>query len=325
MRYRKNILATLAYYDILDFPLKEGEIFRFLINLKRLMPSEELPAPSFDEVKAELEELKKDGSVNFSDGFYFLFERDYLVPLRLRRERIAKEKWKKVLQAIQLLKFLPYIKAIFASGSLAINNTEELGDLDVLIIVKHGRIWLSRLLISGLLSLIGMRRKYNEKVAPNKICLNHYITDKSLSIPFHSIYTAQTYINLRPVFVSNPQIISEFYKANSWLLEYLVNFDFSLKRRGLERGFLAKIVSIIGEMVLNSKLGSWLEIWAKYWQVKRIERHRKQDPPGGRVIYNDYYLEFHPGSVEKEIIEKYNRHLKNLGLEELAFERDSGI
>jgi hypothetical protein len=325
MRYRKNILATLAYYDILDFPLKEEEIFRFLINLKRLMPSEELPAPSFDEVKAELEELKKDGSVNFSDGFYFLFERDYLVPLRLRRERIAKEKWKKVLQAIQLLKFLPYIKAIFASGSLAINNTEELGDLDVLIIVKHGRIWLSRLLISGLLSLIGMRRKYNEKVAPNKICLNHYITDKSLSIPFHSIYTAQTYINLRPVFVSNPQIISEFYKANSWLLEYLVNFDFSLKRRGLERGFLAKIVSIIGEMVLNSKLGSWLEIWAKYWQVKRIERHRKQDPPGGRVIYNDYYLEFHPGSVEKEIIEKYNRHLKNLGLEELAFERDSGI
>jgi len=339
MRYRKNILATLAYYDVLDFPLKEEEIFRFLVNLKRLMPSEKLPAPSFDEVKAELEELKKDGSVNFSDGFYFLFERDYLVPLRLRRERIAKEKWKKFLQAVQLLKFLPYIRVIFASGSLAINNTEELGDLDVLIIVKNGRIWLSRLLISGLLSLVGMRRKYNEKVAPDKICLNHYITDKSLSISFHSVYTAQTYINLRPVFVSNPQIISEFYKANSWLLEYLFNFDSFLKdlkepdfinchaqkRRGLGQGFLAKVVSRIGEVVLNSKLGNWLESWAKSWQIKRIEKHRKQDPPGGRVVYNDYYLEFHPGSVEKEIIEKYNQRLKKLGLEELTLERDSGI
>jgi hypothetical protein len=330
VNYRQNILATLAYYDVFDFPLKEEEVFRFLINLGRSLAAEGPQSTDFDEVKARLEELRNDGAVNFSDGFYYLFERDYLVPLRLKKEKIAKKKWKKVFCVARWLKFLPYIKAIFASGSLAISNTDELGDLDILIIVKHGRIWLSRLLVSGLLSLIGMRRKYNQKIAPDKICLNHYITDKSLLIPYKSIYTAQTYINLRPVFISGPQIITEFYKANSWLGEYILNFEaeeLAAEKINMARGhnFLTKAKSKAGELILNTKLGNWLENMARRWQIKRIGKHKKQDPPGGRVVYNDNCLEFHPGSVEREIIEKYNQRLITLGLDELAIEKDSGI
>ncbi len=329
---RDNILATLAYYDVFDFPLKEKEIFEFLVNLGHLPAAGNRQTPDFSEIKAELERLKGDGAVNFYDGFYFLFGRDYLMPLRLRREKIAKKKWKKTYNAVWWLNFLPYIKAIFASGSLAMSNAEELGDLDILIIVKHGRIWLSRLLVSGLVSLIGMRRKYNQKIAPDKICLNHYITDKSLTIFCRSIYTAQTYINLKPVFISDPQIIAEFYKANSWLGDYVLNFSHSSQyydsmiyhSKKLGRSFLAKIKSAAWEMILNSKLGDWLEDWAKRWQIKRIERHKKQDPPGGRVVYNDDCLEFHPGSVEREIIEKYNQRLIILGLDEFATEKDSG-
>ncbi len=324
---RDNILATLAYYDVFDFPLREEEVFKFLFNFERLSAFRDGQTPDFDEVRAELEILRSDGTINFSDSFYFLFDRGYLVPLRLRREKIAKEKWKKIYYAVWWLKFLPYIKAIFASGSLAMSNAEELGDLDILIVVKHGRIWLSRLLISGLVSLIGMRRKYNQKIAPDKICLNHYITDKSLLIPYKSIYTAQTYISLKPVFVSDSRIIPEFYVANSWLSDFALNFNISSRQHDivlskgkniLGRNFLAKVKSAAWEMILNSKLGDWLEDLAKWWQIKRIERHRKQDPPGGRVVYNDEQLEFHPGSVEAEIIEKYNQRLKKLGLDSLS-------
>ena len=329
MYWRNNILATLVYYDVFDFPLKEEEVFRFLINLERPLTPEGLQAPSFDEIKAELEKLRGGGIINFYNGFYFLFGRDYLVPLRLRREKIAKKKWEKTYNAVWRLKFLPYIKAVFASGSLAMSNAEELGDLDILIIVKHGRIWLSRLLVSGLVSLIGIRRKYNQKIAPDRICLNHYIANKSLLIPYKSIYTAQTYINLKPIFVSDPQIIAEFYKANSWLGEYVLNFEakeLAAEKINMAMGhnFLTKIKSKAGELILNTKLGDWLENLARRWQIKRIEKHKKQDLPGGRVVYNDNCLEFHPGSVEKEIIEKYNQRLITLSLDEFAIEKDSG-
>lgn len=328
--YRENILATLAYYDIFDFPLKEEEIFKFLFNFKHLSESRNGQVPTLGEIKAELETLRNDGAVSFYDGFYYLFERNYMVPLRLRREKIAKKKWKKIYDAVWWLKFLPYVKAVFASGSLAMSNAEELGDLDILVIVKHGHIWLSRLFVSGLMSLIGVRRKYNQKIAPDKVCLNHYITDKSLLIPYKSIYTAQTYINLKPVFVSDSRIIAEFYEANSWLGDYVLNFgakELASEKIGMATGhsFLTKIKSKVGELILNTRLGNWLENLARRWQKSRIEKHKKQDPPGGRVIYNDDCLEFHPGSVEKEITEQYNQRLKKLGLGELAIEKDSGL
>ena len=330
MYYKNNILATLAYYDVLDFPLKEEEVFRFLVNLERRQTPENPRTSDFDEIKIELEKLRSENIVNFYDGFYFLFDRNYLVPLRLRREKIAKKKWRKTCRAVWWLKFLPYIRAVFASGSLAMSNTEELGDLDILIIVKRGRIWLSRLLISGLMSLIGMRRKYNQKIAPDKICLNHYITDRSLTIPCRSIYTAQTYVNLRPIFVSNPRIVTEFYKANSWLGDYVLNFEAEESaaekiNTAISHNFLTKIKSRADELILNTRLGDRLENSAKRWQINRIEKHRKQDPPGGRVVYNDGQLEFHPGSVETEVIGQYNRWLNKLGLGELAIEKDSGL
>ena len=328
--FKNNILATLAYYDVFDFPLKEEEIFKFLFNFEYLSVSGERQAPDPGELKTELETLRNNGTIGFYDGFYFLFEKNYLVPLRIKREKLAKEKWRKTIRAVKWLRFVPYLKGVFASGSLAMSNTDELSDLDVLVVIRRGRIWLARLLASGLLSLLGVRRKYNQEIAPDKICPNHYITDGSLHIPFKSIYNAQTYINLKPIFISEPELIGEFFEANSWLGEYVLNFE--AKKSAAEKinmamnhNFLTKTKSKISELILNTKLGDWLENRARRWQIDRIERHKKQDPPGGRVVYDDNCLEFHPGSVEKEIIEKYNQRLKKLGLGELAVEKDSGL
>ncbi len=329
MYWRNNILATLAYYDVFDFPLKEGEIFKFLFNFEHLSASGDGQSPDFGEIKTELERLRSENIVNFSDGFYFLFGKEYLIPLRIKREKLAKRKWQKAIRAVKWLRFVPYLRGVFASGSLAMSNTDELSDLDVLVVVRRGRIWLARLLVSGLLSLLSVRRKYNQKIAPDKICPNHYITDGSLHIPFKSIYNAQTYISLKPIFVSEANMIGEFFEANSWLGEYVLSFE--AKESAAEKinaatghNFLTKTKSKTGELILNTRLGDWLENRAKHWQIKRIEKHKRQDPPGGRVVYTDEQLEFHPGSVEAEIIEKYNKRLITLGLDGFAIEKDSG-
>ena len=46
---------------------------------------------------------------------------------------------------------------------------------------------------------------------------------------------------------------------------------------------------------------------------------------GGRVVFNDEQLEFHPHSVETKIIHDFNKRLKLLGFMELATEKDSGL
>ncbi|MDP3996063.1 MAG: hypothetical protein Q8P74_02340, partial [bacterium] len=212
---KKSILATVAYYDVLDFPLKAGEIFDRLVNVHQ-----EEPEIEADKLK-KIVELVREGRLQTMGGNYFLPGREYLVPLRLKKEKIWELKIKKARWAVRWLHFLPYIKGVLASGSLASGNTDELSDLDVLIIAGHGRIWTARFLVTGLLELLGVRRRSWDKIAPDKICLNHYITDLSLLINLPSAYNAQTYINLKPLILKDARLENSFKKENAWVLEHV--------------------------------------------------------------------------------------------------------
>ncbi|MBI2669925.1 MAG: hypothetical protein HYX20_02190 [Candidatus Yanofskybacteria bacterium] len=326
--FKKNILATLTYYDVFDFPLKMEEVFNYLINFQHLGISllSTVYCP-LSTVSRELDQLILEGVIGLREGYYFLFDREYLVPLRIKREKIAQRKWQITKRAVWWLHLVPYVKVVFASGSLAMRNMDELSDLDVLVIIKHGRIWLTRFFITGLLSLLRVRRRGNDKIAPNKICLNHYITDKSLSIPHKSIYNAQTYANLVPIFVSDSELIDDFKKANGWVLDYVCEWDIEnkeveLRLRSSTSQFLVKLTEWLLD---NFGIARVLEKWFGHYQSRRIAHNPVSHQTGGRVIFTDEQLEFHPHSIEMRIIKDYNERMLKLNLPQLAIEKDSGL
>jgi hypothetical protein len=161
-----------------------------------------------------------------------------------------------------------------------------------------------------------MRRKSYEKISPDKICLNHYITDRSLKIPYESIYNAQTYINLKPILVKNPEIIVKFYKDNDWLSKYILTLserdNMMSFHDTIKIGWLAKIISKVGELFLNSFVGNWFEKYSKQFQIQRITANPLTKSQSGHVVFNDEMLAFHPDSPEKAIIENYERILIQL-------------
>jgi len=215
----------------------------------------------------------------------------------------------------------------FASGSLALNNTDKESDLDVLIGVKRGRIWLTRFLIIILLSLLGVRRKRGEKIAPDKLCLNHFITDQSLYIPRKSIYTAQLYARLVPL-IYEDELLQKFLEANKWVGQYVAGWPdcvLTNNKKRIASNWFLKLIREIGEKILDTKLGDWLEKVSKKYQLRRIKNHPLTYKAGGRVKADDESLEFHPDSPELRIIEKYNQKMIELGLPKLGKERDSGL
>lgn len=312
-------LKTIVYYDCLDYPLTEEELEIFSFKNK-------------EDGKADLTEN--------IDGFYFLKGRSNLIQLRKERARIAKKKWDIALRAAKWLRIIPYIRLVFASGSLALDNTTKESDLDFLIVSKSGRIWTSRFFAVVLLGLLGIRRKRHQRTAPDKVCLNHFITDKSLSIPRKSIYTAQLYARLVPVFIKDPKLVGEFCEMNSWVGDYVTGWPDCIKRNqesGI-RNYGQKpqnpnsrfIIHNSGfqnflEFILNSKFGDWLESILKKYQLHRIKNYHLTYKSGGRVKADDESLEFHPDSPELKIIDKYNKKMIELGFEELAKEMDSGL
>lgn len=301
---RDAILSTLAYYDVLDMPLSADEAFRYLIK----KPGNDIL--KFSRIQEYCDELAREKKIAEREGRYYLFDREYLVPLKLERERLARRKWERTYRIMRWLRAVPFIKIVFASGSLSMNNTDEQSDLDIIIVARYGRIWLARLLTLFVLTVLGARRRQSDMVAPDKICPNHFITDASLEIPYRSLYTAQLYANLVPLIVRDRSLLEAFQSANTWVTEYLDHWKID-GTRIFEPGLSAH-VQYAGEKLLSRKLGDWLESAAADWQRRRIATRKLEIRPGGHLTYTDEALAFHSGSSEREILQRYNSLLSAL-------------
>ena len=147
-----------------------------------------------------------------------------------------------------------------------------------------------------------------------------------MNIRHESLYNAQTYANLKPVLAGN-EIFNRFYAENIWLNKYIYNFKPADKfiLRSVAPNYVLAGIGKFGEFILSSPLGDKLEDWAKKYQQKRIRENPVTYEPGGRVVFTDNELEFHPQSFETFAIDKYNRGLKQLGIIPLIEEKDSGL
>jgi len=334
----KQIFATIVYYDILDYPLTSFDVFFYLIRNKKRCGlykhkrtdsnAQQSSSCQFFEVVEALDSSKflKD-RIDEKFGLYFLRGRDNIVQKRLDRKKIANHKWKKAKKILWVMQIIPFIKMMLVSGSLALGNSREESDIDLIIISKRGRIWTVRTFATLLVAILGARRSKNK--TKNKICLNHYITEKSLRIPFESLYNAESYIHLVNVYDNSRdrELHREFQKENKWIKDYVENCKFSDlgSLRSIKRNKALGFVSRFFETVLSGKLGDFLEKKLSELQSVKIKKDSLYCKNGGRVTISDEQLEFHPDSHENYIIPEFNRRMKKLGLLEFANQKDSGL
>ncbi len=284
----KNIIATLRFYDFFERPLTCHEVYKYLINSEKA----DKPA-SLKEISQTLKiagELNQE--INEFNGFYCLKSRTGLIPKRIKREKKSIAKWRKAKKIARLLRFLPYIKMIAISGSLALSNTKPSSDLDFFIVAKSSRIWLCRLFSSLSTQIFGLRR-HNGKIK-NRACLNSFIADKTLEIKTHDLYSASEYLHLVPLW--GLDIYLNFEKDNPWISEYFFLPD-RLKvanQRAIKGGFTAKLFRRAMELAMDNHLGDWLERLAAKYQKRKILKNPKTGWQNSQIISNDDCLIFHP-------------------------------
>ncbi|MCK4919305.1 MAG: hypothetical protein KAS01_02865 [Candidatus Pacebacteria bacterium] len=320
----KQIIATVVYYDILNYPLTSFEIFLYLIKDTESKENKYL--------LSDIVELV-DGSEFFKNnldqelGFYFLKGRNKIVQERLDRKKIWDEKWKKSKKIFWIMQIIPFTKLVMGSGSFSLGNTRKDSDVDLMIVAKWGRIWTVRTFFTLLTSLLRVRR-YKEKTE-DMICLNHYITDKSLRIPFESLYTAQLYYHILSIYDSKEdrKMFRKFQEENQWMKKYLENYEFSQLEglRSMKRNRILSFISKSFEFILSGKIGDYFEITMSKIQSNRIKKDPLNLKKGGRITISDDQLEFHPDSHESHIIPKFNQKMQELGISEFANQKDSGL
>jgi len=310
----KYILTTLAYYDVLDYPMTAFEVWKYLTRIGDESTGGE--KITLTDVMRELEGDKLKRVVCVFQGFYFLRGREYLVGQRIERNKIAEKKLKIAIKIAKFLRFVPFIRMIAVSGRLAMKNTEKKSDLDFLIAFKNRKIFTGRLLVTLATHLLGKRR-YGVMIE-DRACLNHFINNKYLEINLKDnlsdpeyFFSASEYHFLFPIF--GPKTFQKFRKKNSWMKKYKINYSAfeSSNLKFVRDILLAKTIRKTGEWLLRP---DFIEKLLRKWQTERIAKDPRTHQSGSVIIANDKMLVFLPEPQGAKIYEKFMKKLNDLSL-----------
>jgi len=302
----QSILATLLYYDILGMPLTLFEVWKYLIDIgavgRRNIKAIEKNISLFDLLACFRGSDYLKQKVSSKWGYFFLVGREGILAERIRKQKIAEEKFKKVKLVLKLFRAVPFVRAVFMVGSVAIGHPNERSDIDVLVVTRRGRIWTARSLLTALVKSFGLYRTVQDP--KDKICLNHYLVEGNLLLK-ESLYNAHSYTHLVVLF-DKSEVFEHFFKANKWIGKFLPNVKGVLEdddSRTFRKSHLCNFVAKVGEFLLSGIPGSFLERVLKFFEQRRIRKDPRTKM--GRVRATDAELEFHPLLKEKEIAGKF--------------------
>ncbi len=296
---RERCLATLAYFDLFDYPLKLEEIERyFLGELSSREALEHFLASS----RTFIHQL---------DGYYFFPGREHIVITREEREKVSQRYWKKVRSFLPFILLVPFVRMVGVCNTLSFNNASAESDIDLFIVAKAGRLFIVRFFTVLLFALLGVRRHGN-KIA-GRFCLSFYVDDSALDMSkiqsgSGDIYLPFWVLTMKPIF--GRDTYSAFVKANLWIEKYFGHpLSFAVDIR---KGNPLRFLGWIKEHLLKGKLGDRLENKLRSIQMKRHKHHLEDLPSGASIVVTDHMLKFHNIDRRHDIAVKFRRRLDDI-------------
>lgn len=311
----KNVLATITYYDIFDYPLTSFEIWKYLISWN---VENEIHLPDRqiyeDNDKIALKDIMKElGSMELKNhldecrGFYFIKGRKELVGQRIERGKISEKKFKIIKRAAWLLRFAPFVRMISITGRMAMKNADQKSDLDFIVALEKEHIFTGRIFVTAITHILGIRR-HGEKIA-NRICLNYFITDESLEISLKDLFSSSEYSFAIPIF--GWEVFRDFQEKNSWIKNYRPNFELQeiANWKMLKDSSFSKFARKIGEILFGL---IFIEHTFKKFQMNRISSDPRTHKTGSFVTANDNELIFLPKPQGPKVFLKFKEKMEKV-------------
>ncbi len=299
----KNILSTVAYYDAMDFPPTVFEIWKHLMATDQT----DSGAVGLGAVVAALETEELQRRITETDGFYALAGSEALVAKRRPREVRSLAALKGMHRLAGWLRYVPFVRMVAATGSVAMRNARQGSDWDLLISVRPGHIWMGRLLVTGFLQLIGKRR--HGRHTRDRACLNFWVTSESLEITLKDWFSSHEYATVVPMFGAGEY--RRFRASNTWISRFRPNFQPTglIPLWCLPDTRITRFIRDIGEVLLGDR---WVERQLGEWQKRKIIANPKTSWQGSLVSANDHVLMFLPKPRGPKIFAKFKQRLSEL-------------
>jgi len=281
-----SIVGTLAWFNARGRALSLSDLQKLLLKRQA----------SEDELRSAIKKLGK--KVIKKHGLYSLKSTTIRYPTEELKRWYRYQLWRAKL-AVGLMRYIPYVRMVALARSVADETATPDSDIDVFIIAKHGRLYLTRILVTGVLQLAGLRRhttrpnkKPAKRLIANRICLSFYATThhrdfRSISLKPYDLYMPYWIRGLLPL-LDEGTTFEDFQKANAWVTDVLPAAPL---RTGQSRR-LSKVAKV-AEWLLDKTFGVDFERSAAKFQRKRIDANPDNPDPDVNIIVDEDMLKFH--------------------------------
>ena len=293
MNIENQILATLAYFNLFDYPLTQQEIVRFL-NCK----------PEVQEFEEGLERLVNHCFVCKIGGYYSLVNDRSLMERRAMGNERAAKMMRSAQRSASLISCFPFVKAVAISGSLSKNFADEWADVDFFIITSRQRLWTCRTLLHLFKKLTFLATRQH------LFCLNYFIDESHPVILEKNIYTATEVLTIIPARGS----FTEFFAANNWAKAFLPNV---LAGTAPTKKNIRTWARTIVEFALHNTIGDRLDNFlmnatAKRWTAKTLNNKRNSKGNILAMHAGKHFSKPSPENFQRHLLRRYEKSINEL-------------
>jgi hypothetical protein len=292
---KKDILATIAYFNMFDYPLKKNEIFLFLNH-----------GDDFIEFERALNFLTNDSIIFKIGEFYSLHNNPALGARRQNGYDRAIIMLRKAEKAAKIISAFPFVKGVAVSGSLSKYFADENTDVDFFIITTPNRLWIARTflhLFKKITFLFNLQDLF---------CMNYFVDQSEPVILEKNIYTATEVATILPV--RGGEAFEIFFRANSWTRNFLPNKNICLPSiKEVKKTWLRYLT----EKILDNRLGDRLDnflmnLTGKSWDSKTRSNKRNSKGLVLSMHIGKHFSKPNPEIFQKRLLQRYEMSLADI-------------
>ncbi len=197
---------------------------------------------------------------------FTLISQEHLFPLRIHREEASLRKIQTIQPFIKNLKYLPFVKFVGLSGSIAMLNAGFEDDIDLFMISSVNRMWTARFFVLMLAQFHKLRGEHN----PNMICLNLIFDERDLFLPSYkkNEYIAHELIQMKTI-INKDKLYEKLLVCNEWVFIFFPNVYKPEVAQHVLKKQLAKIS--------NNKLADAFEFILKKLQLSVLKKRKTKE------------------------------------------------
>lgn len=271
------ILETLSYRSIFKYPMSYNQLYTYLIT------NEEVDG---DDFKQELRSLCKGRKVKFNNDLYYIAGMN---PVNWKtRAANSKNLLSDLGPTLAQLKKIPWIKMLGITGAVAARNAPKDDDIDLFIITKSKRIWLTRFFVWLITKTTG---KYpSEGDFKGKVCPNIIVSEDNLTWPKdkRNVYVAHEILMMHPIY-DKENTYFKFIKRNKWIFDYFAHLRIYTKKLRKYKNKKSTILDFL-ELIL-------MEIQKAYMKKKKTKE-----------IAEKSIIHFNKKDHSERILTKYSQY-----------------